>query len=238
MKKTHRKFISFLMAIVLAFTSFQLCVVSASAEEIVIGNVIEKIHNQYPNADIEVDENGVINVYLENTDDNIATYATSSTSTYAPNGGAWTDFSPPWYYYLQTPVNLPLLKSYLPADEAGMLYKALNEENLLDYIKNIYDECRNIASVIVDVYNVFDVECNEDEILFALTDECYKLYKYVNITSFNRAYTGSSGNKVCIEFTTCDGVPVNYYSAWTGNYVNADSWEDCSPTFRHGVYYV
>lgn len=33
-------------------------------------------------------------------------------------------------------------------------------------------------------------------------------------------------------------IPVNYYSAWTGNYVNADSWEDCSPTFRHGVYYV
>lgn len=236
MIKLIRKITATLLGLVIFILPvFPLKVYAASSSVNSIDNVAATIQNTFPDSVIEI-ENGIISVFIPEQISN-QEQKTSISTLYAPQGGSWTSFNPPYYYYLQTPVNLPILKTYLPFDQAKVLMTLLNEDGLFDYIRSLNSYGYLADAIASKVQAKFGIIFTIAQVTIALSADIMSLYNRVNQTSFNRAFNASSTGKVCVEYTTCDGVPVNYYSPWESNYVDDTPWSDCSPTFQFGVYY-
>lgn len=236
MKQSISKMVAMLLSMVIFFLPMVPLQVHATSNSVtLIDSVATTIQNTFPDSEIEI-ENGVISVFRPASSRNQQS-RTTTTTIYAPQGGSWTNFSPPYYYYLQTPVNLPVLKTYLPFDQAKVLMTLLNEDGLFNYIISLNGVGLAADAIAQKVIESHGIVFTAAEIMIALSADIMSLYSRVNQTSFNRAFNASSTGKVVVEYTTCDGVPVNYYSPWESNYVDDSPWSDCSPVFQAGVYY-
>ena len=106
----------------------------ASNEEIRRQNIIESILEKYPNADINIGEDGAINVFLPNIQ-TAAPFSTTVYRLYAPEGGTYTGFYPPSGVL---PEESPVFISYMPGETARFFRDVREDKNLFYDILDFY----------------------------------------------------------------------------------------------------
>lgn len=235
-----------LVLVMLFGSAFTVSAAEVNAEQASLDNVIAQIRAQHPNAEIIV-EDGVISVIVKQTEEltmslnqsvdqrSTAELMATETTYYAPDGGTWSGFSPPWYYLLNPTYTRPWSVVYIPHDEAEAIYEVLVDRSVFEYIleqANLNVPYNQICDMLDEL---FGIGLEYHQVAFLIAKVTLAMFDSFNRAGFRHAYETSSEHKVRVDFCTADGWSVNYYYAWEGNYVTNDPWQDFNPTFNRGV---
>lgn len=200
----------------------------ASLEE-----VIADIENTYENAEIFV-ENGVINVLVteEDTFSPLTRAADETKTIYAPEGGTWRNFVPPWYYALTPDATKPYAKVYLPHEHCEAILST--PEPVWKLIRDSYLANKTIDTIVLLVAAKYAVDISPVVALFLAGINIYSDIENMNNNAFKKAFNESSAGKVVITYTESKGWPMNIYGSWNDNYVTNSPWESFKPVFYRG----
>lgn len=200
----------------------------ASLEE-----VIADIENTYENAEIFV-ENGVINVLVaeEDTFSPLTRAADETKTIYAPEGGTWRNFIPPWYYALTPDATKPYAKVYLPHEHCEAILST--PEPVWKYIRDSFLMDMAIEAIVKAVKDRFALNLSPIVTLFLAGIAAYSAIESMNNNAFKNAFNESSAGKVVITYTESKGWPMNIYGSWNDNYVTNSPWESFKPVFYRG----
>ena len=198
---------------------------------------IEVIRAQHEDAEIVV-EDGVIHVYIPEESNNVdVALSESENIIYAPEGGTWGNFVPPWYTYLDPSAVIPYSVLYLPEEPMETVYVATVTDGLVEVVLSALANNVEPAKIITMVVARFGLQLTVDQILFIDGTDFIAIYEAIDAAMFTNVFLETEKG-VKIEYTTVGGWPVNYYSVWESNYVTDYPYHDFNPTFYHEIYSV
>lgn len=233
----------FLVATMLfSFTSSVFAVGDSSNDRVkTLESTMQQLQSMYPNAEITLDKNNVLQVYTPPEESSgISLMSASTTNTqnpiYAPEGGTYRGFKPPWYVSL-FPNNYqhPYAIVYLPIEQAVALYFILTDRSILDIILSNSAAGMAIDAIACLVMQKFGIPFTPIQVLFVIGSATYEIYQNLDIYSLKKAIESGDGS-VRIAYTTLNGWPSNMYSPWGGDTVNCSPFESWKPTFYFGEF--
>ena len=238
MKKTTRRMITLLLALVMAFSVSSTCFAAAASqateEDLAIQAAIDMVLADYPGAKITVSEDGQVHALLPK--EISAPQTRAATSQYAPEGGYYS------FSYTPAPIgNYPLAITYMVKEDAEGFVKMLNDQNLASEIWNIvHTNSSNLATILTPVINKLGVNINLKFLSFILSIGTVGILADLNAGDASRALSGSNGLKIIRGFavTGTGSVAVNLYQGWDGQYVNPEPYAGYNPTFHPGEYRI
>lgn len=234
----------FLVATMLfSFTSSVFAVGDSSNDSVeTLESTVQQLQSMYPHAEITLDKNNVLQVYTppeESTGVSLMSASTTNTQNpiYAPEGGTYRGFKPPWYVSL-FPNNYqhPYAIVYLPAAQAYALYMVLNDRSILDVILSSSAAGEVASAIACKVMSKFGIPFQAAHVLFVIASTTYSIYDNLDKYSLQKAINSSEDGSVRIAYTTLNGWPSNMYSPWDGNTVNCSPFESWKPTFYFGEF--
>ncbi|MBQ2900329.1 MAG: hypothetical protein IJE49_12710 [Agathobacter sp.] len=201
-----------------------------------LNDAIEIIRAQHENAEIVV-EDGVIHVYVgeESKNHGVALLAVEN-RIWAPEGGTWADFVPPWYTFINPSAVIPYSVLYLPHTNADALFVTRATNGLYDLILKLIADNLDWDTIIYKILIKFGVEFTKGQLLFIASSYFYNIYRGIDLAMFGNTLTNAGLDGVRIDFTTVGGWPVNYYYVWDSDYVTDSPWQDFGPNFYKGIY--
>lgn len=239
-----RKFFAVALALCLiTATTIPAFATEVDSNSVALEDIIAQIRSENPTATITVN-NGTISVFVPmsterysrvSRPDAYSVMATETTYT-AREGGLWTNFTNPWYTYVNPDSHvLPYGVVYLPEERALDLYLAMTTTGLWEFILDNPLSSAAIETLAAQILMQFGLSLSTSSIIFLYSASMMYLYDTVNVNSFANAISGGSG-AVRIDYATLAGWPVNYYYSWDGVTVTNSPWQDFTPTFHRGIY--
>ena len=222
-----KKITSFILIVVL-----MLCMATpalASNEEIRRQNIIESILEKYPNADINIGEDGAINVFLPNIQ-TAAPFSTTVYRLYAPEGGTYTGFYPPSGVL---PEESPVFISYMPGETARFFRDVREDKNLFYDILDFYVSYQqNVDETLAFVAARLGYSITPATLMAVVVCTSFVALQWLDVYSINKAMAAGTADSICLITTNTGGLFVNTYLGWGKEYVTPDPYANWNPTWR------
>lgn len=222
-----KKILSFMLVLIL--TVCMATPVLAADEDARRQAAIEAIKEKYPDAVINIGEDGSINVFVPNRP--VASPSSITSDRFkAEEGGTFTGFFPP--SVILSP-EVPIFISFAPGNVANLFRDMLAEPDIFYMIVDTYISYgNNIDAGLASIQAALGYAIPAAVYTLIGVSATITVFNWLDLASLDLAMSNGTCDAIQITRTSLEGIQTNYYFGWTGDYVSPWPYEDWNPTWN------